>query len=371
MKEYSKSHFKTPPKGEALLVFILERLDLKYQESIALSSAKKLRIFSDNEDIRISNENASNWLNERGAILWNKTQENVVKDSARIDVLPGGAGIQEKFTDDSKKTYTTTSTSCTCSFYKNHQFVCKHVLVFRRHSSLPDFSIELMHSRYHKLEMREEQQSTVGEVSSNSNELEQLEANNAMAKKHEGDVQLLEKSSVSVNSFVANVSSRMSDEERGASNAEPNELPAYMGTVPGIGEYPSADESRNTLSSTGGGSNMSVTEESRSHAAMQSSVSFRVAEKSQIIGQLSLVSSSPHHLQPHNPPAVARGSVSACSTNQRDPSNSEQHLSGDVLDFELPEVAGEEVVGQSSRSEGKSNVMTIGQILGIMVLVAF
>ena len=336
-------------------MFLLERLDLKYQESISLSSAKKLRIFSNNEDIRISNENASNWLNERGSILWNKTQENVVKDSAMMDVLPDQAGIQEQFADESKKIYKTTSTSCTCSFHNNNQFVCKHILVLRQHLSLPDFSTDLMHKRYHKLEMREaeSQPSPVVQNSSHFDDQEEEEVDIVMATEDIRKSQVVDDSSVSVDCSVADGSSpRMSVVRGSASSGEPDDLSMGLNADPKIGEYFFTNERRNTISSTLRESIPTVTEEPLSHAAIQYPLTSPVSEKLPIIGQLCRESSSTHHLHPKSLSLATNGLVSACSNVQGDQSDSEQlFLSGNLLGFVFPDAAGEEVVGLGSQGK--------------------
>ena len=64
-------------------------------------------------------------------------------------------GVMETFSGGVKRSYTTTSSSCSCTFVANYQAPCSHMIYIRRLDSMYDsskhiFNKDVFHLRYHR-----------------------------------------------------------------------------------------------------------------------------------------------------------------------------------------------------------------------------
>ena len=151
IKHSAKKEFWSVPTPEGLLLHIVNLFDGKMKELRRRIGKKSLRIFSENQEINDWNVFASTFLNERGCILWNKVQEEKVKTDGRSSLLvKDGEGVEEVFKNKDKKLYTTDVSSCNCSFFSNHGFVCKHIVFMREKAKLPFIDPNLVDDRYLK-----------------------------------------------------------------------------------------------------------------------------------------------------------------------------------------------------------------------------
>ena len=58
-------------------------------------------------------------------------------------------GVTEVFNDGAAKVYKATSTTCDCTFYKEHQAPCYHVMFLRtNYDNISTFDASIFHARY-------------------------------------------------------------------------------------------------------------------------------------------------------------------------------------------------------------------------------
>ena len=79
--------------------------------------------------------------------------ENGDFQAKKIKIRPQTIGVLEIFKDNEKKVYTTSRTSCNCSFRVEHQAPCRHIIFIRSMDDESDvFSVDMFHERYHRIE---------------------------------------------------------------------------------------------------------------------------------------------------------------------------------------------------------------------------
>ena len=69
-----KEKFRSSPSAMQAIVFLLKQIDRRHREKKLFVDGKRLRIFSLDPEIRTSNYEASDVLNERGARLMKMEQ---------------------------------------------------------------------------------------------------------------------------------------------------------------------------------------------------------------------------------------------------------------------------------------------------------
>ena len=144
-----KEKFRSSPSAMQAIVFLLKQIDRRHREKKLFVDGKRLRIFSLDPEIRTSNYEASDVLNERGARLWNSVQESAKKadEDGTVKVVDD-EGVEESFITGEKKVYETDASSCSCSFFLNNRLVCRHILLLRKEQKLPLFSRDLFDRRW-------------------------------------------------------------------------------------------------------------------------------------------------------------------------------------------------------------------------------
>ena len=92
-------------------------------------AGKCLRIYSEKENIRLLNEEASRLLNEKGCRIYHQTLSRLETMRGKLEISEGG--VKQKNGVDKEINYNTTFNHCSCSKFANFQAACIHVLFMR------------------------------------------------------------------------------------------------------------------------------------------------------------------------------------------------------------------------------------------------
>ena len=155
LKVDMKATFTGLPPTVRAIVHLVEFADLRLTEGYNFHAGKCLRIYSDKENIRSLNEEASLSLNDKGCRIYNQTLCRLEAMRDRLEI--SNEGVKQKLSVDKENNYLTTCDQCSCTKFANFQAACIHVLFRREHEknnnpSFPLFSQAIFNKRYHRHE---------------------------------------------------------------------------------------------------------------------------------------------------------------------------------------------------------------------------
>ena len=153
LKKSIEDTFVSLPQTIHAIQHLVEFADNRVKERYCGVTNRVLRIYHRSEQIRNLNEEASTELNERGCKLFHKVLSRFEEKKADLELVDGG--VKETFSADEQKSYKTSPTTCTCTFFANHQAPCYHIIFIRRLDSIHDpnnhiFEKGIFHARYHR-----------------------------------------------------------------------------------------------------------------------------------------------------------------------------------------------------------------------------
>ena len=154
LKKTVRETFATVPQTFDAIKHMVTFADERLKERYEVTANRVLKIFHPDEKIRALTDEASIYLNDLGCKVFFKSLCRFDEKRKKMDYVEGG-GVEETLDDDQKKIYTTSSTSCSCSFFANYQAPCSHMLFIRKLDNLFDPSIrvfdkEIFNKRYHR-----------------------------------------------------------------------------------------------------------------------------------------------------------------------------------------------------------------------------
>ena len=136
--------FANTPNTKVAIVHLVNFCDDRLSENQNYATMRRLKIFDENKSIRDLNMQASQYLNDRGCILFHQVLKSLEERKEQMEIVSEGVS-------ENSKPYHTTCSSCNCSFSINH---CRHILYLRYHSSEIGekiFDKNLFRQRYHLL----------------------------------------------------------------------------------------------------------------------------------------------------------------------------------------------------------------------------
>ena len=107
---------------------ILTFADNRLQERYTYNGLKSLKIYDQDEFVLKLNEEAADPLSDRGCIVFHHALK--LYQEKRINLSYRGNLVIESF-GESEKSYLATSSTCNCSYYKEFQSPCTHVIYMR------------------------------------------------------------------------------------------------------------------------------------------------------------------------------------------------------------------------------------------------
>ena len=172
LKRSIREKFVSLPKTVSSIQHIVKYAENRLVEKTNSNTLQSLRIYSSDPFIRELNTVASLQLNHRGCMIFNRSLEAYKKFEDNMKLH--SEGVIETF-KDTEKIYITTKTSCNCSFMKEHQSPCRHVIFLRTADEECDvFSLDIFNKRYHRVDHSNstENDELIGNVSNHSVEEE-------------------------------------------------------------------------------------------------------------------------------------------------------------------------------------------------------
>ena len=138
--------FSTLPSPAKANKHLIEYTDLRLTKSYHVASTKSLRIFDKNSSIYELNKQASLELNERGCIMFHKSQKALEARKEEMCIVENK--VHEEYVDN-VKAYDTTLQTCNCKYHVDNQIPCRHFLLLRYDQlDVEVFTKELFHERY-------------------------------------------------------------------------------------------------------------------------------------------------------------------------------------------------------------------------------
>ena len=147
--------FVTVPKTVKAIKHLVEFADERLKDRYLAVTNRVLKIYHPDEKIRSLNEEASKHLNDLGCKTFFKSLCRFEEKRNNMELVAGG--VKEIFSNDEEKNYTTTSSSCNCTFFANYQAPCSHMIYIRRLDNMYDSSKSIFNKaifdiRYHRNE---------------------------------------------------------------------------------------------------------------------------------------------------------------------------------------------------------------------------
>lgn len=155
LKVDMKAAFTGLPRTVRAIIHLVEFADLRLTESYNFHAGKCLRIYSEKENIKSLNEEASLSLNDKGCRIYNQTLSRLEAMRDKLEI--SDEGVKQKLGGDKENNYLTTCDHCSCAKFANFQAACIHVLFRREHEKtinpgFPLFSQSIFNKRYHRHE---------------------------------------------------------------------------------------------------------------------------------------------------------------------------------------------------------------------------
>ena len=129
--------------------------DSHISERSSFISKRSLKIYNSDAFICDLNEIASQQLNDRGCVMFDKMLKVFRLFEANLSF--DDDGVREVFKKGGEKVYNTALSICNCTFTKEHQIPCRHITFLRNNSDEVNiFEIAIFHKRYHRGSEEEE-----------------------------------------------------------------------------------------------------------------------------------------------------------------------------------------------------------------------
>ena len=143
LKCYEKQQFgQRLPSLNEMIPSISRAIDKRFLIRRNLVGHKRLKYYHENATLREALEEASWILNPIGMKVF---FDNIKLCEQRWDKLGlGEDGVDETFSDEAHKTYSTDGQTCSCSYFKQMMF-CRHIVFFRISSGLAVFEEQIFH----------------------------------------------------------------------------------------------------------------------------------------------------------------------------------------------------------------------------------
>ena len=128
LKKSIEDTFLSLPNTITAAVHLVKYVDRRLEEKYAFVTNKSTVIYDSNPSILSLNSEASMILNDRGCTLFHIAQKNLDEIKEKLEEVDGGVNLKLAQGD---KFYTATINSCSCTFYRDHQCPCLHILFLR------------------------------------------------------------------------------------------------------------------------------------------------------------------------------------------------------------------------------------------------
>lgn len=148
LKESLADRFGKKVKTADAIIHLINLIHDRLDERQIFNNNKRLVIFDQDKNIHDLNKMASQHLNERGCIFFNKALKLLSK--RRNNLSYSEDGICEVFQNGESKLYVCTQISCTCIFNKENRAPCLHMLFRRDYEKQSLFDPETFDQRYRR-----------------------------------------------------------------------------------------------------------------------------------------------------------------------------------------------------------------------------
>ena len=153
LKKSVSDTFVTVPSTINAVKHLVQFADERLKDRYLAVTNRVLKIYHPNEKIRALNEEASKLLNDLGCKIFFRSLCRFEDKRDKMDLVAGG--VAETFGEDAQKSYTTTSSKCSCRFFAEYQAPCSHMIFIRRLDNMYDpsksiFDQTIFHLRYHR-----------------------------------------------------------------------------------------------------------------------------------------------------------------------------------------------------------------------------
>ena len=149
LKQSLRDTFGSLSKTPSCLMHIVTFADNRLQERYTYNGLKSLKIYDQGEFVRKLNEEAADLLNDRGCIVFHQALK--LYQEKKLNLSYRGNLVIESFGES--ESYQATSSTCNCTYYKEFQSPCIHVIYIRSVlENLQTFEKQIFHMRYHRSE---------------------------------------------------------------------------------------------------------------------------------------------------------------------------------------------------------------------------
>ena len=150
LKQSLNDTFVSLSNTSSCIIHVMKFSDNRLRERYSYNALKTLKIFDQNEFIRKLNEESADHLNDRGCIVFHQMLK--VYEERKGNLSPCLEGVVERFSSG-ENIYHATSTSCDCTYSKEYQSPCRHIIFQRSEvENIHAFDKDLFHPRYHRCE---------------------------------------------------------------------------------------------------------------------------------------------------------------------------------------------------------------------------
>ena len=138
--------FSSKPNTILSIIHMINFADEHISERLSFTTTRSLKIYNADPFICDLNEVASQHLNDRGCVMFDKMWKVFKTLENNLSFVDGG--VLEKF-KDGEKVYNATLWKCNCTFHAEHQVPCRHITFLQSNSDeVIIFDIFLFHKWY-------------------------------------------------------------------------------------------------------------------------------------------------------------------------------------------------------------------------------
>ena len=140
---------------ESAVCQVIKWAEGKLEERKIEAERKQMNIHHEDPVIKAEYEEAAKVLNRSGCLAFKRSIEIFKKHEKKLSISPCG-GVDEVYRSSGDlnfvKNYQSDDHSCSCTFWRKNQHVCRHIILVRKVNKLPLFSAELFSDYYFKLD---------------------------------------------------------------------------------------------------------------------------------------------------------------------------------------------------------------------------
>ncbi|XP_077297381.1 uncharacterized protein LOC143919071 [Arctopsyche grandis] len=155
LKNHMKTKLRSVPSIAICIIELVTFISERIKTSNTVMAQKVNRIMDPNPETRHLLHIASNKLTEGGMKLYHRSLKLLLIYKGNISIKENGE-VCENFKDGTNKIYYTSSENCSCSFWKQYNVPCRHILFVRTERKIDTFP-ECFHNRYLKQDNIDEQ----------------------------------------------------------------------------------------------------------------------------------------------------------------------------------------------------------------------